>query len=158
MLCCSSCSLPIQGHQLPMGARCSILFNKASHASGLEQECTVCLQALGQSLPGQAYPQELQVPPATILGGHSHRQPGPSRGWRHPLQACMDYTWRSQVIKAQLCQLTELVWQLLPQPGQATPQSADAGNMPPVSSTSRGSSSGYPWGKSWHSPSILVAP
>ena len=33
-----------------------------------------------------------------------------------------------------LSQLTELVWQLLPQPAQAATQSADAGNMPPVSS------------------------
>ena len=43
MPCCSSC-LSIQGHQLPMGARCSILFDEVLHASGLELECTVCLQ------------------------------------------------------------------------------------------------------------------
>ena len=35
-------------------------------------------------------------------------------------------TQENQVIKVQLSQLTELVQQLLPQPGQATPQSADA--------------------------------
>ena len=44
MLCHSSCSLPIQGHQLPMGARCSILFDNVLYASRLEAECTVCLQ------------------------------------------------------------------------------------------------------------------
>ena len=41
-------------------------------------------------------------------------------------------TQENHAIKAQLSQLTELVWQLLPQPAQAAPQSADAGNMPPA--------------------------
>ena len=51
--------------------------------------------ALGQSLLGQAYPQGLQFPPATILWGHRHRWPGPSRGWGHPLQAYSHYTGES---------------------------------------------------------------
>ena len=83
--------------------------------------------ALGQSPMGQAYSQGLQVLLAAGSGGHSHRRPGTSRGWECPLQAC-PITQENQAIKAQLSQLTELVWQLLPQPGQATPQPAGAGN------------------------------
>ena len=131
MLCCSSCSLPVQGHQLPTGARCSILFDEAVHASGLEPECTVCLQPWGSHTWGKHIPKDCKF----------HQQQAPRDTATDDLEPAEDGDVHSsltcimqenQVIKAQLSQLTELVWQLLPQPGQATPQPADAGNTPVV--------------------------
>ena len=132
MLCCSSCSLPIQGHQLPMGARCSILFDKALHASGLKPECTVSLQPWASHSWGKHIPKDCKFCWQQSLGDTAMDDLDPAEdGDVHSRLA--QITQENQVIKVQLSQLTELVCQLLPQPGQATPQSADAGNMPLVS-------------------------
>ena len=58
----------------------------------------------------------------------------------HSRLACI--TQENHTIKAQLSQLTELVWQLLPQPAQAAPQLAEASNMPPASSPVEGQAAG----------------
>ena len=133
MLCCSSCSLPVQGHQLPTGARCSILFNEALHMSGLKLEYMVCLQPWATHSWGKHIPKDCKF----------HWQQSPGDTATDNLDPVEDgdihsrlthITQENQVIKVQLSQLTELVWQLLPQPGQAAPHSADADNMPPVPS------------------------
>ena len=56
MPCCSSCGLPVQGHQVPTGPRCSILFDEAMHASGRDPECTVC------QLPWSSHPRGKEIP------------------------------------------------------------------------------------------------
>ena len=121
MPCCSSCSLSVQGHQLPTGARCSFLFDKESHTSGLKPECTVCLQHWGSHSQGKHIPKYCRFCQQQASGDTA------TDGDVHSRLACI--AQENHVIKAQLSQLTELVWQLLPQPGQATPQPADAGNM-----------------------------
>ena len=133
MLCCSSCGLPIQGHQLPTGARYSILFDKALHTSGLEPECTVCLQPWGSHSQGKHIPKDCKfcLQQSSRDTGTDNLDPAEEEDIHSRLTQT---TQENQVIKAQLSQLTELVQQLLPQPGQAAPKSADAGNMPPVPS------------------------
>ena len=56
MPCYSSCSLPVQGHQILMGPQCSILFDEAVHTSGKEPECTVC------PLLWSSHPREKHIP------------------------------------------------------------------------------------------------
>ena len=56
MPCCSSCSLPVQGHQIPTGPHCSILFDEAVHSSGMEPECAVC------QLPWSGHPRGKHIP------------------------------------------------------------------------------------------------
>ena len=130
MLCCSSCGLPVQGHQLPMGPRCSILSNKALHASGLEPECTVCL------LPWASHPRGKHI--TTECKFHCQQAPGDTAPDDLDLAedsniqsrlACI--TQENHAIKTQFCQLTKLVQQLLPQAAQAVPQPADISNLSP---------------------------
>ena len=143
MLCCSSCGLPIQGHQLPMGARCSILFNEASHASRLELECTVCLQPWASHSWGKHIPKDCKFHWQQSSGDTATEDLDPAEdGDVHSRLACI--TQENHAIKAQLSQLTELVCQLLPQPAQAAPQSADSGNMPPASSPGEDQAVGTP--------------
>ena len=131
MPCCSSCSLPIWGHQLPTGARCSILFDEALHTSGLELECTVCLQPWGSHSQCKHIPKDCKFCWQQASGDTATDDLDPAEDRDvHSRLACT--TQENQVIKVQLSQLTELVGQLLPQSGQAMPQSADAGNMPVV--------------------------
>ena len=120
MPCSSSCSLPIQGHQLPTGARCSILFNKALHVSSLELECTVCLQPWDSHSWGKHIPKDCKFCQQQSSGDTATDDLDPAEdGDIH--SRLTHITQENQVIKAQLSQLTELVWLLLPQLGQATP-------------------------------------
>ena len=131
MPCCSSCSLPIQGHQLPMGPRCSILSNEASHASGLEPEYTICLQ------PWTSHPRGKHIAKDCKF----HHQQAPRVTATDDLDPVEDsdiqsrlacITQENHTIKAQLSQVMELVWQLLPQVAQAVPQLANVSNQPPA--------------------------
>ena len=125
MPCCSSCSLPVQGHQMPTGPRCLILFNEAVHSSGMEPECTVC-QLLWSSHPrGKHIPKDCKF--------HRHQVQGE---WGEDKQEHQEeediharlsrITLENQAIKVQLSQLMELVHQLLPQPSHASVQSGEA--------------------------------
>ena len=127
MPCCSSCSLPIQGHQLPTGAKCSILFDEATHSSGLEPECTACLQPWGSHLWGKHIPKDCKFCQQQAPGDTTTDDLEPAEDG-NVYSRLAHITQENQVIKAQLSQLTELVWQLLPQPGQATPQPVGAGS------------------------------
>ena len=121
-----------------MGPRCAILSNETSHTSGLEPECTVCLQPWSsdpkgkhinkeckfcqQQAPGDTAPDELD----TVEDSNIQAR-------------LMCITQENHAIKAQLSQLTELVWQLLPQhphAAQTTQQLVDASNpslgLPPA--------------------------
>ena len=157
MLCCSSCSLPIQGHQLPTGASCSILFYKALHMSSLELECTVCLQPWGSHSWGKHILKDCkfcqqQASRDTATDG---LDPAEDRDVHSRLARI---TQENHVIKVQLSQLTELVWQLLPQPGQATPQPANTGNrtmVPPPAEEQAAGTSGANVGLP---PTFLVTP
>ena len=141
MPCCSSCGLPIQGHQLPTGARCSILFDKALHTCGLKPDCTVCLQPWGSHSWGKNIPKDCKFCWQQSSGDTATDDLDPAEDEAiYSRLTCI--TQENQVIKVQLSQLTELVWQLLPQPGQATPQSADAGNMPLVPSPAKEQAAG----------------
>ena len=61
------------------------------------------------------------------------------------------------MIKAQLSQLMELVWQLLPQPGQATPQPAGAGSNQVLSSPMEDQAASTSGAKVSLLPSIMAA-
>ena len=126
MLCCSSCGLPVQGHQLPTGAKCSILFDEATHTSGLKPECTVCLQPWGSHQWGKHIPKDCKFHWQQALGTATDDLEPVEDGDVHSRLAHI--TQENQVIKAQLSQLMELVQQLLLQPGQATPQPVGAGS------------------------------
>ena len=108
MPCCSSCGLPIQGHQLPTGAKCSILFDEATHASGLKPECTVWLQPWGNYQWGKHIPKDCKFCQQQAPGDTTTDDLEPAEdGDVHSRLACI--TQENQVIKAQLSQLTELV-------------------------------------------------
>ena len=68
MPCCSSCGLPIQGHQIPKGPRCSILFDETTHALGWEPECTVCLQQWSSHPQGKHIPKDCKFHWQQALG------------------------------------------------------------------------------------------
>ena len=141
MPCCSSCSLPIQGHQLPMGARYSILFDEALHTSGLTLECTVCLQPWASHPWGKHIPKDCKFHWQQASGDTATDDLDPAEeGDIH--SRLMHITQENHAIKAQLSQLTELVWQLLLQPVQAAPQLTEAGNMPSASSPVEGQAVG----------------
>ena len=110
-------------------AKCSILFDKATHISGLKPECTVCLQAWSSHTWGKHIPKNCKFCWQQALGDTAtdDLEPAEDRDVHSRLAHIMQ---ENQVIKAQLSQLMELVWQLLPQPGQATPQPAEAGSSP----------------------------
>ena len=120
MLCCSSCSLPVQGHQIPTGPRCSILFDEAIHTSGKEPECKVCLLLWSGHPKGKHIPKDCKF---------CHQQAQGNPGEDEPEQQ----EDGDVHIKAQLSQLMELVHQLLPQPGQAPTQPGEeqAAGTPP---------------------------
>ena len=143
MPCCASCGLPIQDHQLPTGARCSILSNEALNASGLKLECTVCLQPCTRHPQGKHIPKDCKFCQQQASGDTATDDLDPAEdGDIHSRLACI--TQENHAIKAQLSEVTELVWQLLPQPAQATPQSTDAGSMPPASSPVEDQAAGTP--------------
>ena len=109
------------------GGKCSILFSEATHASGLEPECTVCLQPWGSHPWGKHIPKDCKFCQQQALRDTATDDLEPVEdGDVHSRLACI--MQKNQVIKAQLSQLTEQVWQLLPKPGQATPQLAVAGS------------------------------
>ena len=117
-----------------MGPRCTILSDEASHASGLEPECTVCLQ------PWSSHPKrkhinkeckfcQQQAPGDTALDELDTAEDSDVQS------RLMHITQKNHSIKAQLSQLMELVQQLLPQQHQAAqtiPQPADASHPSPV--------------------------
>ena len=125
MPCCSSCSLPVQGHQMPTGPRCSILFNEAVHSSGMEPECTAC------QLPWSSHPRGKHIPKDCKFCRHQvqgelgeDKQEHQEEGDIHGRLSCI--TLENKAIKAQLSQLMELVHQLLPQPSHTSVQSREA--------------------------------
>ena len=129
MPCCSSCILPIQGHQIPTGAKCSILFDEATHVSGHEPECTVCLQPWGNHPQGKHISKDCKFCQQQAPGDSATDDLEPAEdGDVHTRLTCI--MQENQTIKAQLSQLMELVQQLLPQPSQATPQLAGGGESP----------------------------
>ena len=121
MPCCSSCGLPIQGHQIPVGPRWSILFDKATHALGHELEYTVCLQPWSGHPQGKHISKDCKFCQQQALedSATDDLEQAEDGDIHTRLTHIMQ---KNQAIKAQLLQLTELVWQLLPQPNQATPQ------------------------------------
>ena len=125
MPCCSSCGLPVQGHQIPTGTRCSILFDEAMHSSGMEPECAVC------QLPWSSHPRGKHIPKDCKF--HHRQAQGEPGEDEQEHQEDRDVharlsriTLENQAIKAQLSQLTELVHQLLPQPSQVPVQAGEA--------------------------------
>ena len=138
MPCCSSCGLPIQGHQIPMGPQCSILFDETMHASGWELECTVCLQPWSSQPRGKHVPKDCRF-------HHQQAQGNPvedeleqqDEGDAHTRLSRI--TLENQAIKAQLSQLTELVCQLVPQWCQAPAQQKEdqAGGTPAAPKSSQ---------------------
>ena len=121
MPCCSSCSLPVQGHQILTRPQCSILFNEAIHASGKEPECTVCLLPWSGHPKGKHMPKDCKFCHQQAQGDLGEDEPEQQEdGDIHTRLSHM--ALENQAIKAQLSQLTELVSQLLPQPGQAPTQ------------------------------------
>ena len=124
MLCCSSCSLPIQGLQIPKGVWCSILFDKTMHASGKEPECTVCLQPWSGHPRGKHIPKDCKFCHQQVQGNLVEDElEQQDDGDVHTRLSCI--TLENQAIKAQLSQLTELVHQLLPQSSQSAAQSRE---------------------------------
>ena len=125
-----------------MGPRC----DEASHASGLEPECTVCLQPWSSHPKGKHINKEYKF--------SQHQAPGDMAPDEldtvedSNIQArLMCITQENNAIKAQLNQLTQLVQQLLPQKphaAQTTPRPADASNpslgLPPAEDQSLGTS------------------
>ena len=125
MPCCSSCGLPVQGHQIPTGLQCSILFDEAVHSSGMEPECTVC------QVPWSGHPRGKHIPKdCKFRHCQAQGEPGEDEqehqedGDVHARLSCI--TLENQAIKVQLSQLTELVRQLLPHPSQAPVQAGEA--------------------------------
>ena len=132
MPCCSSCGLPVQGHQIPTAPHCSILFDEAIHASGKEPECTVCLLPWSGHPKGKHIPKDCKFHCQQAQGDPGEDEPEQQEdGDIHARLSCM--ALENQAIKAQLSQLTELACQLLPQPGQAPTQSGEeqAASTPP---------------------------
>ena len=91
------------------------------HASGQEPKCTVCLQPWSSHPWGKHIPKDCkfwwQQAPGDSAADDLEQ---PDNGDIHTRLNCI--MQQNQAIKAQLSQLTELVCQLLPQPGQASPQ------------------------------------
>ena len=125
MPCCSSCGLPVQGHQIPTGTRCSILFDEAVHSSGMEPECAVC------QLPWSSHPRGKHIPKDCKFR-HRQAQGEPGEDEQEHQEdgdvhaRLSRITLENQAIKAQLSQLTELVHQLLPHPSQVPVQAGEA--------------------------------
>ena len=118
MPCCSSCGLPVQGHPIPTGSQCSILLDETMHASGWEPECIVCLQPWSSHPRGKHIPKDCKFQHQQALGDSASDEPD-QQDDRDVHTRLSRITQENQAIKVQLSQLTELVRQLLPQPGQA---------------------------------------
>ena len=133
MPCCSSCDLPIQGHQLPTIPRCSILLEESSHASGLEPKCTMCAQPCSSHPKGKQINKECkfcwqQVPVDIASDEMDPLEANDIHMW------LMHITQKNHAIKSQLSQLTDLVWQLFqqqPPASQATQQATHTRNSHP---------------------------
>ena len=157
MPCCSSCSLPVQGHQVPTRPQCSILFDEAVHASGRDPECTVC------QLPWSSHPRGKQIPKdCKFCCQQVQGEPGDDEPEQHEdgdVHARLSHiALENQAIKAQLSQLMELVHQLLPQPGQASAQPGEEQAVstpqePPQPATTVSQSVGLP-SPTWVQPDI----
>ena len=133
-----------------------MLFDEATHASGLKPECTVCLQPWGNHSWGKHIPKDCKFCWQQALGDTATDDLEPAEdGDVHSRLACI--MQENQVIKAQLSQLTELVWQLFPQPGQVTPQPAEAGSMPGVLPPAKQQAAGTSRANVGSSSSIMVS-
>ena len=119
------CGLPVQGHQMPTGARCSILFDEAVRSSGMEPECAVC------QLPWSGHPRGKHIPKdCKFCRRQAQGEPGEDEQEhqedRDVHARLSRITLENQAIKTQLSQLTELVRQLLPHSSQAPMQAGEA--------------------------------
>ena len=146
MPCCSSCGLPIQGHQLPMGPRCAILSDESLHTSSLEPECTVCAQPWSSHPKGKHISKECKFRCQQALEDIAPDKLDSAED-SHIQARLMCITQENHAIKAQLNQLMELVCQLLPQQSPAawaTQQAADISNPSSGLSLMKGQFSGTP--------------
>ena len=100
--------------------------------SGLKPECTVCLQPWGNHQQGKHIPKDCKFCQQQAPGDTTTDNLEPMKD-EDVHSRPTHITQENQVIKAQLSQLTELVWQLLPQPGQATLQPVGPGNSQALS-------------------------
>ena len=124
-----------------MGARCSILFDEASHTSRLELQCTVCQQPWASHPQGKHIAKDCKFCQQQASGDTATDDLDPAEDSDVQSRlACI--TQENHAIKVQLSKLTKLVWQLLPQAAQAAPQPAEVSNLPPVPSPVEGQASG----------------
>ena len=91
-----------------MGPRCAILSDEASHASGVELECNVCLQPWASQPKGKHIAKECKF--------HHHQAPEDtasddldSAEASNVQSRLAHITQENHAIKAQLSQLTELI-------------------------------------------------
>ena len=130
MLWCSSCSLPIQGHQLPKGQGAPSCLTRHCICLASNQSAQYACSLVAVTLRTSISQMTASSTGSKLLGTQ------PLMTWTQQKTGTstpgLRITQENQVIKVQLSQLIELVWQLLPQPGQVTPWPADAGNMPAV--------------------------
>ena len=125
MPCCSSCSLPVQGHQIPTGPHCSILFHEAMHSLGMDPECAVCQLPWSGHPRGKHIPKDCKFCRRQVQGEpgedeQEHQEDGDVHS------RLLRITLENQAIKAQLSQLTELVCQLLPHSSHVPVQAGEA--------------------------------
>ena len=85
---CSSCCLPVQGHQLPMGPRCTILLDKSSHTSDLEPKYTMCAQ------PWCSHPKRNRSTRSASFASSKHWETLSQMKWTH---------WRTKTPRLGLC-------------------------------------------------------
>ena len=112
------------------------------HTSGWEPECIVCLQPWSSHSWGKHIPKDCKFRQQQAPGDSVADEPEQSDdGDVHTrLTRIMQ---ENQAIKVQLSQLTELVCQLLPQPGQASLQpSGDQGTSASLEAVQTASTSG----------------
>ena len=92
-----------------MGPRCTISSDEASHASSLEPECTMCLQPWASHPKGKHITKECKFCCQQAPGDTAPDDLDPAEDSDVQSRlACI--TQENHAIKAQLSQLTELVW------------------------------------------------
>ena len=97
------------------------------HTSGLEPECTACLQPWSSHPKGKHITKECKFCWQQAPGDTASDELDSAED--SDIQSRLTrITQENHTIKAQLSQLTDLVWQLLPQSAQVIPQPADTGN------------------------------
>ena len=124
-----------------MGPRCSILSDEASHTSGLEPECTVCLQPWASHPRGKHITKQCKFCHQQAMGDTAPDDLDLAEDCNVQSRLA-SITQENHAIKAQLSQLTELVWQLLPQAAQAVQLLANISNLCLVLPSAKGQLSG----------------